>query len=63
MFFRKNERKSHNMGAILLVGALATVGTVTVVKYAQQVANDTMAKVKGFLKKESCKMNMTECDG
>ena len=49
MFFRKTERKSHSMGAILLVGALAAVGAVTVVKCGKQIANDAMTKMKGFL--------------
>ena len=61
MFFRKTERKSHSMGAILLVGALAAVGAVTVVKCGKQIANDAMTKMKGFLKKDNGQMNMTEC--
>lgn len=54
MFFRKAERKKHSVVAILAVGALATVGAVTVSKYAKRTANDVMCKIKAMFKTEEC---------
>ena len=54
MFFRKTERKRYGTCFILAVGALATVGTITVVRYGKQMAKDVGGKVKGFLQKKTC---------
>lgn len=54
MFFRKTERRKHSVVAILAVGALATVGAVTVGKYAKRAANDMICKIKTVFKSEEC---------
>ena len=54
MFFRKTERKRYGTCFILAVGALATVGAITVVRYGKQMVKDAEGKVKGLLQKKSC---------
>lgn len=54
MFFKKNERKTHSARVILIVGALATVGAISIVKSGKQMASDALCKVKGFFKSEKC---------
>ena len=52
MFFKKNERKTHSARVILTVGALATVGAISLIKCGKQMANDVLCKVKSFFKSE-----------
>ncbi len=52
MFYRKSERKSHNVRVILTVGALATVGAISIFKCTRQMLGDTFCKIKSFLKSE-----------
>lgn len=54
MFFRKTERKSHSACAILTIGALATIGAITVFKKGKQMFRNTGCKVKGILGKTGC---------
>ena len=54
MMFRRTERKRYGACFILTVGALATVGAVTVVRYGKQMINTAGGKIKDFLKKEKC---------
>jgi len=54
MFFRRTDRKRHGACFILAVGALATVGAISVIRYGKQVMKGTGSKIKSFLKKDSC---------
>ena len=54
MFFRKTERKRYGTFFILAVGALATVGAISVVKYGKQMVRDAGSKVKDWLNKDKC---------
>ena len=54
MFFRKTERKRHSACVILTIGALATIGAISVVKDGKQMINELGKKVKSFLKKDGC---------
>ncbi len=54
MFFRKSERKRHSACFILAVGALATIGAISVVRYGKQVLGDAGGKIKDWLKKDKC---------
>ena len=54
MLFRKTERKRHSACVILTIGALATIGAISIVKDGKQMINQLGTKVKGFLKKDVC---------
>ena len=54
MFFRRTERKRYGACFVLAVGALATVGAITVVRYGKQMVKDVGGKVKSIFKKENC---------
>lgn len=54
MFFRKSERKRHGVCLILAVGALATIGAISVVRYGKEMIGDVGCKMKAWLKKDKC---------
>ena len=54
MLFRKTERKRYGTCFILAVGALATVGAITVVRYGKQMVKDASGKMKSLLQREGC---------
>ncbi len=54
LFFRKTERKKHSVCAILTVGALATIGAITVMKNGKQILKTAGCKIKGMLGKGDC---------
>ena len=54
MFFRKTERKRYGACFILAVGALATVGAITVVRYGKQMVGDAGCKIKDWLNNDKC---------
>ena len=54
MFFRKTERKRYGACFILAVGALATVGAITVVRCGKQMVDDAGCKIKNWLNKDKC---------
>ena len=61
MIFRKTERRRYGTCFILAVGALATVGAITVVRHGKQIVKNAGGKMKSFFQKEkdSCPV---ECD-
>ena len=62
MFFKKNERKTHNVRAILTVGALATIGAISIVKSGKKTASDLWCKFRGVFKSKDvvCSENSEE---
>ena len=54
MFFRKTERKRYSACFVLAVGALATVGAITVVRHGKQMAGSVGGKIKDWLNKDKC---------
>ena len=64
MFYRKSERKTHNVRVILTVGALATVGAISIFKCGKQMACEALCKVKGFFKSEKamCSAKSESCE-
>lgn len=62
MIYRKNERKRHNVCAILTIGALAAIGAISIAKSGKEMLNCACNKVKCFFKKESsCACPTTDC--
>lgn len=51
MFFRKTERTKHSTCLVLAVGALATIGAISVVRYGKQMINGVEGKIKNIFKK------------
>lgn len=63
MIYRKNERKRHNVCAILTIGALAAIGVISIAKSSKAMLNCACNKVKGFFKKESsCPCPTNDCE-
>ena len=60
MFFRKTERKRHSVCAILTIGALATIGAITVFKNGKQMLANAGCKIKGIFGKNECASAMLE---
>lgn len=60
MFFRRTERKRHSACFILAVGALATIGAISVVRYSKQMIGDAGCKIKAFMKKDKCTCPVNE---
>lgn len=56
MFFGKSERKKTSVLPILVVGALAFVGAVSLTKKGKAVVKNTAAKVKRMMGKDECGM-------
>ena len=54
MLFRKSERKKHSAVLVLAVGALATVGALSITKCAKDMLCDTKNKIKDFFSKKKC---------
>lgn len=52
MFYRKNERKTHNVRVILIVGALAAVGAMSIFRCGKQMAGEALCKVKSMFRSE-----------
>ena len=59
MFFTRPERKRHSALATLIVGALATVGAITLIKNGKESLKNAGCKIKSFFGND---MNLTECD-
>lgn len=49
MFFGKNERKRSSVAPILVVGALALVGAVSVTQKGKAIIKNAARKVKGAM--------------
>ena len=62
MFFGKTERKKHNVGAILTIGALAAIGAISITRCGKQMLGEACCKVKSFLKKEKSCICPTDCE-
>ena len=62
MLFRKSERKKHSAVLVLTVGALATVGALSITKYARDMMCDAKAKIKDFFSKKKCDCQ-EQCEG
>lgn len=52
MFFGKNERKRSSAIPILVVGALAFVGAVSITKKGKAVVRSATAKIKNMMGKD-----------
>lgn len=66
MLFKKTERKKHGACVILAVGALATIGAVSITRCGKQMVNEVCCKVKGIFKKGSndvCRSDACSADG
>ena len=63
MFFRKTERKKHSVTTFLIIGALATIGAMTLAKNGKEIVRSAGCKVMGFFKKESTPSLPCEQDG
>lgn len=50
MFCRKSEQKKHSACAILIIGALATIGAISITRSGKQMMSNVMCKVKGMFK-------------
>ena len=57
MLFGKCERKKAPVGMILIVGALAACGAVTVAKKGKAIAKCAYDKIKGL----TCRQSSEEC--
>ena len=62
MFFRKTERKRYGACFILAVGALATIGAISVVRYGKGMIKDAGGKIKDILKKDKCMCPVDETE-
>ena len=51
MFFNRHERKRHSVMATLTVGALATVGAITVFRCGKDALCNAKDKIKSFFSK------------
>ncbi len=56
MFFGKSERKKTSVVPILIVGALAFVGAVSLTKKGKTIVKNATSKVKRMMGKDECGM-------
>ena len=54
MFFGKSDRKRHSALPVLVVGALALVGAVSITKKGKAVVRGATNKLKGMMGKGDC---------
>lgn len=52
MFFRKSERKSHRASFVLVIGALAAIGAVSITRCGKQMLCCMKTKMKSLFDKE-----------
>ncbi len=60
MFFKRSEKRSHGATLVLMVGALAAIGAISVTRCGKQMMHCMCQKVTGMFNKEKamCRSQM-----